>query len=93
MNVFRTLPGNTFPASYVLQTTDLTALLAANAGNTLRLRFAEVDNVLFLNLGVDAVSLEATTGTTAVPEPGSVVLVGSFVSASVLRRLRRARRA
>lgn len=34
---------------------DLTALLQAHAGETLRLRFAETDNVNFFNMGVDRV--------------------------------------
>lgn len=43
-----------------------------SAGGTFQLRFAEVDNQLFFNLGVDNVSLQVTT--TAVPEPSAMLL-------------------
>jgi hypothetical protein len=68
LNVFQTQPGNPLVTGYTTMTADLTALLAAHPGETLRLRFAEVDNVNFLNAGVDRVSL-------AVPEPSAVMLL------------------
>lgn len=51
--VFRTLAGD--PQS--LGPTQKTADLSAFAGQTVRLRFAEVDNQLFFNAGADAVSV------------------------------------
>ena len=61
----------TAPANF-----DLTSLFAANAGQALRLRFAETDNLFTFQLGVDKVSLE-TSAATAVPEPSSVLLFGT----------------
>jgi len=75
LNVFQTQPGNSNVSGYTLQTTDLTALLQAHQGQTLQLRFAEVDTQSFFEFGVDAVSLAVASA--AVPEPTSVVLVGS----------------
>jgi hypothetical protein len=61
-------------SGYTTMTFDLTSLFNANAGKTLRLRFAETDNLFNFQLGVDNVSIE--TGTT-VPEPLSVVCLGT----------------
>lgn len=63
--VYQTQPGNPLVSGYVTITADLTALLAARPGQTLRLRFAEVDNVQAMNVGIDNVSL-------VVPEPATV---------------------
>ena len=41
----------------------------AHEGETLRLRFAETDNVSFLNLGVDNVNLSIQ-----VPEPSALLM-------------------
>jgi hypothetical protein len=85
MTVYQTQPGNPLSTPYIRITADLTALLAAHPGETLRLRFAEVDNINFLNVGVDNVSL-------VVPEPASVALLlggGGMLGAWVLRQRRR----
>ncbi len=63
----------TLDTSYHTISADITAVLAANDGQTLRLRFAETDNVFPFQLGVDDVRI---TGGTAVPEPGSFALAG-----------------
>ncbi|MDP3872812.1 MAG: PEP-CTERM sorting domain-containing protein [Methyloversatilis sp.] len=76
-NLFITLPGDVPPDGYTTITTDLTALMASHAGQTLRLRFAETDNLGPLNLGVDNVRFDTTT----VPEPGSLLLVGAALAA------------
>lgn len=70
LNVFRTDPGDPLVSGYTTLTLDLTSLLVAHAGETLRLRFAEVDNVFIFQLGVDRVGLEV------VPEPASLALLG-----------------
>jgi len=84
MNLYRTQVGDPLISGYNNIVVDVTALLQANLGQTLRLRFAEVDNVANLNLGVDNVSLD-TGG--AVPEPTTWTLIASaLVVAAVLRR-------
>jgi hypothetical protein len=85
LNVFQTNPGDPPLSGYTTYTTDVTALLAAHAGQTLRLRFAEVDNIFFFNLGVDAVSLDVTS----TPEPASLLLMGAGFAAMAFRRRRR----
>ena len=64
-------PGGTTPNPYSTYTFDLTTIVAA--GQTYRLRFAEVDNLSALNIGVDNVNLFATPS--AVPEPGPLALL------------------
>ena len=73
LTLFQTGPGNPLVSGYNTTDVDLTALLNANAGNTLRLRFAEVDNVNIFQLGVDNVGVNAVL---VVPEPGSLALFG-----------------
>jgi hypothetical protein len=59
LNVFRTAPGDPFSRLPTPITADLTAF----AGQTVRLRIAEVDNQFYFNVGVDAVSISAETPT------------------------------
>lgn len=59
------------PNPYISYSFDLTSLLIP--GGTFDLRFAETDNQLFFNLGVDNVKLLATT----VPEPHTLLLFGA----------------
>jgi hypothetical protein len=56
-NLYATDPGDPLTSGYTTQVADVTALFLAHAGETLRLRFAEVDNVSPMNLGVDNVAL------------------------------------
>ena len=82
MTVYQTQPGNPLVSGYITITADLTALLAAHPGETLRLRFAEVDNVQAMNVGIDNVSL-------VVPEPASVTLLvggAGLLGALLIRR-------
>jgi hypothetical protein len=74
--LFQTQPGDPLVSGYTLHQFDVAGLLQAHAGQTLRLRFAEVDNVFFLNAGVDAVSLSINAA--PIPEPSTVwmLLVG-----------------
>jgi len=88
LNVFQTMPGDSFPLAYLAQSIDLSAFLGAHAGETLRLRFAEADNVGPFQLGVDNVSL-TTESPQAVPEPASLLLIGTGLAALGSRRLRR----
>ena len=70
LNVYQTRPGDPLVSGYSTIIADLTSLLAANTGSTLRLRFAETDNVFVFQLGVDNVELTAN----AVPEPSTLAL-------------------
>ncbi|MBX6311546.1 MAG: PEP-CTERM sorting domain-containing protein [Isosphaeraceae bacterium] len=72
LNLFQTMVGDPPVSGYTLQTNDLTSFLAGRAGQTLRLRFAEVDNQSPFQFGVDSVSLQVTP----IPEPASLVLMG-----------------
>ena len=71
MSLYATQVGDPLISGYNTKTFDITSLLAANAGQTLRLRFAEVDNILQMQMGVDNVSI------TLVPEPGSLALLSA----------------
>jgi hypothetical protein len=67
-NVFDPLSDTT---AYVPETFDITS--AVGGGGTFQLRFAVVDNQNAFNLGIDAVSIVATSA--AVPEPDSLILL------------------
>jgi len=82
-NLYLTQVGNPSTSGYTTVVRDVTTLLQTHAGQTLRLRFAEADNVNIFNLGVDAVDF--TVG--AVPEPSTwSMIAGGLVAASILRR-------
>jgi hypothetical protein len=82
VNLFQTTAQTPLVTGYNPFLFDITALLQAHQGETLRLRFAETDNVNFFNLGVDNVSLSA------VPEPATwVMTLGALMCA--MRRGRR----
>jgi hypothetical protein len=86
LNAYQTRVGDPLVSGYTTVNVDVTSVLAANAGNTLRLRFAETDNVNTFQFGVDNVSLT----TTPVPEPSSLILCG-LAALYGLRRYRRRR--
>ena len=85
LNLIQTNPGDPPVSGYTSHSTDLSALLAAHAGETLRLRFAEADNVFTFQLGVDNVSLVAES----IPEPHSVLLLGVALAAASFAGLRK----
>lgn len=77
-NVFTKTAGFNENQSWTLNTFDVTSLLAAQAGNTISLRFTEnipTDYTGPANFGLDAISLQATAAAT-VPEPTTVALFG-----------------
>jgi len=74
------------PHAYTNYSFDITPLVGA--GDAFQIRFAEVDNQLFLNLGVDNVSITSTAGT-GVPEPSSLALVALGFTGLALVRFRR----
>jgi hypothetical protein len=82
-NAFQTTASSTPSSGYLTFTVNVGAALAGRTGQTLRLRFAEADNVSTFQLGVDNVSL------TTVPEPPSALtfgLGGIAIAAMWLRR-------
>jgi hypothetical protein len=82
--LFQTNPGDPLISGYTPHNADVTALLNAHLGETLRLRFAETDNVFIFQLGVDNVSLDTVS---AIPEPTATLLLGSgLVGLAGLRR-------
>ena len=82
MTLYTTQPGDPLVSGYNTISADLTALLGAHVGETLRLRFAETDNFFQFQLGVDDVRFN-------VPEPGSLGLAGLALVGLALRRRRR----
>ena len=87
MNVFQTNPGDTAVSGYTHHTVNLTTFLNAHVGAPLTLRFAETDNVLTFQLGVDNVDIDV--GAAAVPEPSSALLAGAaLVAIGCLKRRR-----
>ena len=84
-NLYQTKIGDPLVSGYFTLSLDLTSVLAGRVGQTVRLRFAEVDNLAPFQLGVDRVGLE----TSPVPEPTSMVLLGAGLAALVVRRRRR----
>jgi hypothetical protein len=85
VNVFQTQVGNPLVSGYSTRMFNLGFALSGLVGQTVRVRFAETDNLAPFNFGVDNVSLD----TAAVPEPASVLLFGTGLAAVVLRRRRR----
>jgi hypothetical protein len=83
-NLYQSKAGDPLVSGYTTFAINLRGSLLANTGQTLRLRFAEVDNVGALQLGVDNVSFQA------VPEPSSLVTAGLgaslFLGYHVFRR-------
>jgi len=72
-NAFQTRLTDPLVSGYTNFVVDVSPLIISQAGQTLRLRFAEVDNIFSFQLGVDNVSLEATP----VPEPAGLALLGT----------------
>lgn len=88
LNVFQTHVGDPLVSGYTPVSLDVTSLLNAHLGETLRLRFAEVDNVFTFQLGVDNVALDVG-GSQTVPEPASWLLIVTVGLAGIWRHRRR----
>jgi MYXO-CTERM domain-containing protein len=73
------------PNHYTSYSFDITSLVSG--GGTFTLRFAEVNNLDFLNLGVDNVSVNANA--TSTPEPASILLAVLGLAGFGVRRARR----
>jgi len=80
LNLFQTKAGDTLVSGYNAFNFDLSSLFAGKNGQTLRLRFAETDNILSFQFGVDNVGLKE------IPEPGSLPLFGVGLAALWARR-------
>src|SRR5437588_3377496 len=74
LNLYQTKVGDPLISGYNAITTDISALLAAHVGETLRLRFAETDNVFTFQMGVDNVRIDP------IPEPASTLLFGTALA-------------
>ena len=74
--IYASAVGDALISGYDTISADVTALMSAFAGQTLRLRFAEVDNLAPLQMGIDNVAFNAT-----VPEPGSLLLAAAALAA------------
>jgi hypothetical protein len=84
LSLYQTNMGDPLISGYNTVTTDISALLAAHAGETLRLRFAETDNLFTFQLGVDNVRFDP------IPEPASMLLLGAVLAGCrVVTRSRR----
>jgi hypothetical protein len=84
--LYQSKPGDPLVSGYTMFDANVRNSLLANAGQALRLRFAEVDNVGTLQFGVDDVSFQT------VPEPPSLVMGGLAFSLLLGYGLFKARR-
>ena len=86
-NFYQGTDSGAVPNNYTNYSFDITSLVSG--GGTFTIRFAEVNNVDVLNLGVDNVSVVVTPKTT-VPEPASAMeaLVGFATFGLLLKRAR-----
>jgi len=74
LNIYQTKIGDPLISGYNTIATEITAFLAAHAGETLRLRFAETDNLFPFQLGVDNVRIDP------IPEPSSTLLFATALA-------------
>lgn len=85
MTLYQTNSGDALVDGYFTVSHDVSTLLSAHSGETLRLRFAEVDNVFISQLGVDNVRFDSNE----IPEPAPLLLLGTALLALVATQARR----
>jgi hypothetical protein len=73
--LFQTNPELPRVSGYTPYSHDITEVLAAAAGQTLRLRFAEANSEPTFQFGVDNIRLDVQVVSTPVPEPGTGLLL------------------
>jgi hypothetical protein len=86
LSLYQTAAGDPLVSGYTDYLIDVTTLFQAHPGETLRLRFAEVDNVANFNFGVDGVSIR--TGDPSVPEASTWLAVPVAVGLAAYTRQR-----
>jgi hypothetical protein len=87
LNLYQSQPGAPLVSGYANRMMGLTAFLRAHQGETLRLRFAQVDNVLNFNMGIDNVGIAVNP----IPEPSTwFTTVGALLGAVYALRRNRA---
>jgi hypothetical protein len=77
-------PAASNPNAYTSYSFDITSLVGT--GGAFVLRFAEVDNIDVLNMGIDNVSVSFTPA--GVPEPSALILAASAIVALLALKLR-----
>jgi hypothetical protein len=84
LNLYQSKAGDPLVSGYTNYSFDITPLVVANLSNTLRIRFAETDNLAELQAGVDNVSLLSQ-----IPEPSSLLTMASGCLLGLATLLRR----
>ena len=82
MNLYQTHPGDPLVSGYKQISVDITSVINGHLNTPLRLRFAEVDNVLTQQLGVDNVDIVASP----VPEPSTFLALSFLLLAGACLR-------
>jgi hypothetical protein len=88
LNLYQSQPGNALVSGYNTVNMNITSLVNANLNSTLRLRFAETDNLGQLQLGVDNVIVDVQAAQ-AVPEPASILMMAGGLCAAIAFSRRR----
>jgi len=82
LTAYQTQPGDALISGYNHIAHDITGVLSAHLGETLRLRFAETDNLSIFQLGVDNASIALAESTSRVPDSGgsslAIMMVGGL---------------